>query len=190
MRQADILSGGFADPAVEAARAFRALLDAMAQPGRIVSLSGAAAPAPTSPAAAAALLVLADAAAPVHLAGAHDTPALREWLAFHCGTQPVGRADAAFALGTWAALGPLADYAQGCAEYPDRSTTLIVELPRLEAKGARLSGPGIASRAELSLPDLAAFQDNARHFPLGLDFLFTCGERLAALPRTTRVEAS
>jgi len=25
-------------------------------------------------------------------------------------------------------------------------------------------------------------------FPLGLDFMFTCGDELIALPRTTRVE--
>jgi alpha-D-ribose 1-methylphosphonate 5-triphosphate synthase subunit PhnH len=42
--------------------------------------------------------------------------------------------------------------------------------------------------AALSLPEVAAFQANARAFPLGLDFLFTCGDRLAALPRSTRVE--
>jgi len=190
MSQADILSGGFASPAVDAARAFRAILQAMAEPGQIVTLGGATAPAPASPAAAAALLVLADATAPVHLAGAHDTDALRDWLAFHAGARTAPHAQAAFALGTWQALLPLSDYAMGSAEYPDRSTTLIVELPRLEASGARLSGPGIAGHAALSLPDLAPFQENARHFPLGLDFIFTCGARLAALPRTTRVEGS
>jgi alpha-D-ribose 1-methylphosphonate 5-triphosphate synthase subunit PhnH len=36
---------------------------------------------------------------------------------------------------------------------------------------------------------MEVFQQNKRIFPLGLDFIFTCGECLAALPRTTRVSA-
>ena len=81
-----------------------------------------------------------------------------------------------------------AEVAVGTPEYPDRSATLIVEMERLQASGARLSGPGIKAAAALSLPEITEFQANARHFPLGLDFLFTCGDRLAALPRSTRVE--
>jgi alpha-D-ribose 1-methylphosphonate 5-triphosphate synthase subunit PhnH len=190
MTAADTLTGGFTDPPVEAARAFRAILDAMARPGRIVVLAGAAAPAPASPALAAALLTLADTTTPVHLAGGHDTPGLRDWLRFHTGAPLTDRAEAAFAVGTWDALLPLDGYAPGTAEYPDRSATLMVELPWLAAEGVRLTGPGIQTVAHLSLPDIAAFRDNAARFPLGLDFVFTCGDRLAALPRTTRVEAA
>ena len=190
MTAADTLTGGFADPAVEAARAFRAILDAMARPGRIATLTGATAPAPASPALAAVLLTLADTTTPVHLAGGHDTSGLRDWLRFHTGAPLAGRGAAAFAVGTWDALLPLDDYAPGTAEYPDRSATLIVEVPHLAAEGARLSGPGIETAAHLSLPDIAAFRDNAARFPLGLDFILTCGDRLAALPRTTRVEAA
>lgn len=185
----DSLSGAFADPATDAARAFRAVLDAMARPGRIVTLAGATAPAPASSALAAVLLTLADSTTPVHLAGGHDTPALRDWLRFHTGAPLAGRGAAIFAAGTWAALTPLGDYAPGTAEYPDRSATLIVEVAELAAAGARLTGPGIDGQAHLSLPDLAPFQWNAARFPLGLDFIFTCGDRLAAVPRTTHVEA-
>ena len=45
---ADALSGGFADAPVQSARAFRAALEAMSQPGRIVTLAGAAPPKPLS----------------------------------------------------------------------------------------------------------------------------------------------
>jgi alpha-D-ribose 1-methylphosphonate 5-triphosphate synthase subunit PhnH len=188
MTAAHTLSGGFADPAVEAARGFRAILEAMAHPGRIVRLAGASAPAPASPALATALLALADPTTPVHLAGRHDTADLRQWLAFHTGAPTGPRAGAVFAAGDWAALGPLADYDAGLPEYPDRSATLIVEVPQLANTGLRLTGPGIEHEAHLSLPEGAAFRWNAARFPLGLDFLFTCGDRLAALPRTTRVE--
>ncbi|MEO0504120.1 MAG: phosphonate C-P lyase system protein PhnH, partial [Pseudomonadota bacterium] len=39
----------------------------------------------------------------------------------------------------------------------------------------------------LNLPDLPALQQNAALFPLGLDFFFTSGADLAALPRSTKV---
>jgi alpha-D-ribose 1-methylphosphonate 5-triphosphate synthase subunit PhnH len=64
---------------------------------------------------------------------------------------------------------------------------VIVERERLSKEGAVLRGPGIKEQAQLSLPETQAFQTNAALFPLGLDFIFTCGDRLAALPRTTRV---
>jgi alpha-D-ribose 1-methylphosphonate 5-triphosphate synthase subunit PhnH len=94
-----------------------------------------------------------------------------------------------FALGTWPSLQPLARFAIGTAEYPDRSATLIVELPALATGGARLAGPGIETTAVLALPDPTAFVANHSLNPLGLDFFFTCGAKLAALPRSTRVEA-
>jgi alpha-D-ribose 1-methylphosphonate 5-triphosphate synthase subunit PhnH len=53
-----------------------------------------------------------------------------------------------------------------------------------------LRGPGIKDTAALQLPEIRAFQDNAKLFPLGLDFYFTAGDQLAALPRTTKVEAA
>lgn len=186
---ADALTGGFPDPAIDAARAFRAILDAMARPGTIVRLAGCSAPAPAGPAMAAALLTLADGTTPVHLAGRFDTPDLRAWLAFHTGAAvaPV-RGDAVFGLGGWADLMPLDGWNPGTEDYPDRSATLIVALDRLEPDGARLTGPGIETESRLSLPDTAPFQWNAARFPLGVDVILTCADRLAAVPRTTRVE--
>lgn len=185
--QTDHLTGGFADPAREAAAAFRGALDAMARPGRITRLEGAAPHAPASPAAGALLLTLCDSTTPLHLAGGHDTAGLRDWLRFHTGAPLVGRGEAVFALGTWAALCPLNDYAIGTSEYPDRAATLIVEMPALAATGARLTGPGIDGAASLSLPDELGARPGS--FPLGLDLFLTCGADCAGLPRTTHVEA-
>jgi len=184
------LDGGFGEAPADAARGFRAVMRAMARPGTIERVAGAAPPAPLSVAAGVAVLVLCDAGTPVHLAGGHDCAAVRDWIGFHTGA-PVGaaRGDAMFALGTWAALGPLDGYPAGVPEYPDRSATLIVETDRLEPRGARLTGPGIRGNAALSLPELAAFRANAARFPLGLDFLLCCGDRLAGLPRSSHVEA-
>ena len=181
------LEGGFADPPVEAARAFRAALEAMARPGTIWQVSGAAPPAPLSPAAGALLLTLADTETPVYLAGAADCAGVRGWVAFHTGAPLVGPEAAIFALGTWEALGPLTRYPAGTPDYPDRSTTLIVEMPALRTEGTTLRGPGIRDRAALNLPDPAALATNAARFPLGLDFYFCAGDRIAALPRSTRI---
>ncbi|MGB8621583.1 MAG: phosphonate C-P lyase system protein PhnH [Paracoccaceae bacterium] len=189
MTASDTLTGGFAEMPVQSARAFRAALNAMARPGRIEAISGAAPPAPLSPAAGTLLLTLTDHETPVHLAPSHDTPALRNWLTFHTGAPLSQPGEATFAVGDWAALQPLERFRIGVPEYPDRSATLVVEMDALEAGGARLTGPGIKGEAALSLPDVVALQKNALLFPLGLDFYFTAGERLAALPRTTRVEA-
>ncbi|MGI1663641.1 phosphonate C-P lyase system protein PhnH [Palleronia sp. KMU-117] len=187
--QATALEGGFAEAPIEAARAFRAAMTALARPGRIETLSGARPPAPLSVAAGTLILTLCDPDTGLFLAPSHDRDGVRDWIAFHTGAPLVGRADAVFALGTWDALLPLSDYRPGTAEYPDRSATLIVEVDRLEAAGATLTGPGIDGAARLGLPEAAAFAANARLFPLGLDFFFTAGDRVAALPRTTKVTA-
>ena len=181
------LDGGFADPAIEAATAFRAVMEAIARPGRIETLAGATPPAPLSPAAGAVVLTLCDTDTPLFLAGELDCPAVRDWLAFHTGAPLTGASDCTFALGHWDDLLPLSQFPCGTAEYPDRSATLIVELPELSAQGATLRGPGIQDTATLSLPDGDAFRQNAARFPLGLDFMFTSGQALAALPRSTEV---
>ena len=184
---ATTLQGGFATPPVDAAHAFRAVMEAMARPGTIHAVTGAHPPAPLSIAAGVVLLTLCDAETPVHLGGAADCDAVRAWVAFHTGAPLAGPADCAFAIGDWAALAPLDRFPAGTSEYPDRSATLIVERPSLEPGGARLTGPGLRETAALSLPETRAFRENATRFPLGLDFVFTCGDRLAALPRSTTV---
>ena len=186
--QTEALEGGFPDAPVDAARAFRAAMNAMARPGRIETLSGALPPAPLSPAAGALILTLCDPETPVHLAGALDVAGLRDWITFYTGAPLVGAAQAVFAVGEWADLQPLDIYRIGTSEYPDRSATLIVEMPELTPQGAVLTGPGIKESARLSLPDVAAMRRNAALFPLGLDFFLTSANRVAALPRSTQAE--
>lgn len=177
---------GFADPAADAARAFRAILDAMARPGTVQHMAGVTPPEGLSVAAACALLVLCDRTTPLYLAPSHDRPALRDWITFHIGAPFVAAPKAAFALGDWQALMPLSQYPAGTAEYPDRSATLIVETAPQHA--ARISGPGLQAPVDTTLPDPVAMADNAALFPLGVDFILTEGETLTALPRSTRIE--
>lgn len=185
----DTLTGGFTDAPVQAAQGFRAILEGLSRPGHIVRLSGAMPPAPLSHAAGVAALVLLDSTTQLHLAPSHDTPALRAWIAFYTGAPLVGAEAAMFAIGTWDALQPVNRFAIGTPDYPDRAATLIIEADWLEPEGARLTGPGIDGTARLSLPETAAFQANRAHYPLGFDTFFTCGDRLAGLPRSTHVEA-
>lgn len=188
--QTEALTGGFANPPIDSAAGFRAALNAMARPGKIETVSGGSAPAPVSTAAAVLLLTLCDAETPLYLAPGVDGQAVRDWVAFHIGAPLVEAEQAQFALGDWAALAPLERFRIGTAEYPDRSATLIVEMQGLSNDGASLSGPGIETIAQLSLPEIEAFRANRALFPLGLDFYFCAGERLAALPRSTKVEAA
>lgn len=185
--QAETLSGGFTNPAVQSAAAFRSVMEATARPGNIETVMGATPPAPMSAAAGAVVLTLCDTDTPLYLAGDLDCDAVRKWVAFHTGAPIVGPSHCMFAIGRWDALGPCAQYQIGTSEYPDRAATLIVEMGDLTTTGATLAGPGIKSTATLSLPETAVFQENHAHFPLGLDFMFTCGDRIAALPRSIEV---
>lgn len=184
--QTQALEGGFANAPLDAAHAFRAIMNAMAQPGTIEEISGAEPPAPLSVSAGAVILTLCDPETPIHLVGPYDTQTIRDWITFHTGAPMTAPQNAAFALGLWGDM-PLADFPLGTAEYPDRSTTLIVERDALTQTGASLQGPGIKETASLSLPESDAFVRNRACFPLGLDFIFTSGTSLAALPRSTRV---
>ncbi|KAJ55681.1 carbon-phosphorus lyase [Actibacterium mucosum KCTC 23349] len=184
------LTGGFTDAPIDAAHAFRAALTVMAEPGKIAELSGAEPPAPMSVAAGTLLLTLADSETPVFLAPTHDNQDIRDWITFHTGAPIVSAEKAMFAIGGWSALQPTVRFAIGEPEYPDRSATLIIEMPELSNSGATLRGPGIKDTRQFQLPDTAAFQANQSMFPLGLDFFFCAGSQVAALPRTTLVEGA
>ncbi|MFY2822728.1 phosphonate C-P lyase system protein PhnH [Ruegeria sp. MALMAid1280] len=181
--------GGFENAPIDAAHAFRAAMTVMARPGEIRLISGAQPPAPLSVAAGTLLLTLCDPDTRVHLAGALGTDAVRQWLTFHTGAPISQASEADFAVGTWSALAPMSKYRIGTPEYPDRSATLIVECDDLQHAGAVLSGPGIKDTALLSLPDVPPLRANAALYPLGCDFFFTCGDRIAALPRSTQIRA-
>ena len=185
----EALLGGFTDAPRQSARAFRAALEAMARPGTVWAVDGATPPAPLSVAAGVLILTLCDGTTPLHLGPSYDLPVVRDWVTFHTGAPLVAAKDAQFACGTWADLMPVDRFAIGLPDYPDRAATLIVEMPALTAQGQRLTGPGIATAAHLSLPETAAFRANRALFPQGFDTYLTCGDQVAGLPRSTIVEA-
>ena len=185
----------FTDPVHDAQVCFRALLDAMAHPGRIVALAAAPVEMPPTlgPAAAAVALTLCDNDTPVWLSASLDP--VRAYLTFHCAATFASHpAEARFAFfGDPGELPELDRFALGTDEYPDRSATLIIQVPSLTAGSGRLlRGPGIRGEARLDvrgLPDRfwAKRAALAELFPCGLDMLFAAGRELAALPRSITV---
>jgi alpha-D-ribose 1-methylphosphonate 5-triphosphate synthase subunit PhnH len=188
---------GFADPVAQSQSTFRMVLDAMARPGRVLDVAPSDSPnraGGLSPAAAAVGLTLVDFETPVWL-----DPTLAPaagWLRFLCACPIVATPEAArfaFAAGA-SGLPPLTAFDLGSDEYPDRSTTLILEVSALRTgTGLTLSGPGIRETERLAVEGLpntfwAARATLADLFPRGLDLILTCGTRIAALPRTTCVE--
>jgi alpha-D-ribose 1-methylphosphonate 5-triphosphate synthase subunit PhnH len=186
------MRAGFADPVLGAQAAFRAVMEAMARPGRPQRLATPPnSPPPLAHAAAAVLLALADAETPVWT----DAPSeARAWIAFHTGATLVdlpGEAEFLLATGP---IPPLMALRAGSDEAPQHGATLIAQVTELEAEsGWRLSGPGIASVHHLSVTGLPAdfvdqWRANTRRFPRGVDVVLAAGDALAALPRTVRIE--
>ncbi|MBP0495368.1 phosphonate C-P lyase system protein PhnH [Roseomonas indoligenes] len=183
---------GFADPVVDAQSTFRAVLEAMARPGRVQRLPAPPAPpAPLSPAAGAVLLALADGETPLWLDAGADAS---EWARFHAGcpvAADAGGAEFVLAVGTPPALSALE---AGTDEDPHRSATLILQVAALEeGTGWRLTGPGIEHEHRLHVtgaPDgfLAQWAANRALSPRGVDVILCAGDRVAALPRGTSIK--
>jgi alpha-D-ribose 1-methylphosphonate 5-triphosphate synthase subunit PhnH len=186
---------GFADTVHDAQGAFRGLLDAMAHPGRIVTLPApVAVPDDVDPATAALLLTLCDGDTPVWLD--RRAAGIAGWLGFHTGAPVLAApasADFAVMLAP-EAMPSLAAFDWGSDEVPEAGTTLIVQVAGLDdGKGLVLRGPGIATQARLPVAGLSASWIAERRamqaaFPRGVDVVFACGRRITALPRTTIVE--
>ncbi len=189
------LAPGLDQPVFDSIKVFRALADAMAHPGEIKRMAAnPPAPGQLMPAAAAICLTLLDFETPLWL----QTPdaAVAEYLRFHCGCPITPEpAQARFALITNAAMMPrLSAFSAGDAQYPDRSATLIIQAANLSnASGVKLSGPGLLHPVRLDVAGIGAdrwgeIQAMRALFPRGIDIVFACGQRIAALPRTTAVE--
>jgi alpha-D-ribose 1-methylphosphonate 5-triphosphate synthase subunit PhnH len=187
---------GFSDKVLSAQGAFRSLLDAMARPGLAPEIKvDCEAPAGLGPATAALALTLFDHDTPVWRDEALNGEAVARWLRFHTAAPLTGDpAQAAFALiGDPARLADFSRFAVGTSDYPDRSTTLILQVASLTSGAPLLlRGPGIEGEAKLApgpLPPgfVAMCEANRALFPRGVDLVFCAGDSIAALPRTTRV---
>src|SRR5437879_3921131 len=148
------LPAGFVDKVLSAQSTFRSVMDAMARPGGVQRIAATAAIAATAgtPAAmmrgsAAIALTLFDHDTPIWLDPAMSTTSdVSKWLRFHTSAPVIADSSiASFALiGSPENLPPLDCFAFGSDEYPDRSTTLILQVGSLtEGAAFELRGPGI-----------------------------------------------
>jgi alpha-D-ribose 1-methylphosphonate 5-triphosphate synthase subunit PhnH len=187
---------GFADPVLDSQSAFRGCLAALATPGTLVALGAGLDPLPgLHPAATALLLSLLDQDTRLWLSPSVATGPLATSLKFHTGCSlAAAPGEGDFALvARVEELPSLAAFSAGSDEYPERSATVVLQVPAIEASGWRLSGPGIRDEVRLSVPALgpefvADWERNRARFPRGVDFYLSCGDRVCGLPRTTRVE--
>lgn len=191
-----VLDGGFAEPVMQSQTAFRAIMDALANPGSIQSLVT------TKPVNA----LTAELASVLLTLGDHDTSvwlddtlrgnaAVLEFLNFHTGA-PVVREPgvATFACASSAAqLPPLSQFNLGTQEYPDRSTTIVLAVEALTGGETLITrGPGIKGHGHISpvglTPDFVAqWADNRELFPRGIDLLLVADGQVMGLPRSTRI---
>jgi alpha-D-ribose 1-methylphosphonate 5-triphosphate synthase subunit PhnH len=185
------LEAGFADPVTDAQQCFRAVLDAMAHPGRITRATGVVPPSPVGVAAGAVLLTLVDHETPLWLDP--DARAAREWIAFHCGA-PLVTDPAACGFALAMSLPDLDRLAAGSHESPEISATVICQVAGFDTGTTlRLSGPGLREPAMLAVKGLPAdfvtiWRNNHARFPCGIDLILCAGDALTALPRTVSIE--
>jgi alpha-D-ribose 1-methylphosphonate 5-triphosphate synthase subunit PhnH len=193
------LPAGFADKVLSAQTTFRSVMDAMARPGRVQQVVAAVGtPASVMRGTAAIALTLFDHDTPIWLdARMSESSEVAKWLKFHSGAPVLDDPSVChFALiGNGSALPDLSRFSFGTNEYPDRSTTLILQVDSLKHGSAfELSGPGIDGtallRAMIEPVDLfERLAINETLFPRGIDVVLVSGEAIVAIPRTTRLVA-
>ncbi len=174
-------------------------MNAIAWPGVIKKVDTLSVPPePLTAVTADCLLTLVDFDTPVWLDHRARTDEVSAYLRFHAGCPIVDAPErAAFAvIADPQSMPSLAVFAQGTAEYPDRSATVIVQTGALSSdEGVTFRGPGIASRRVFSAAGIsetvwADIERNHQGFPLGVDVIFSGPNCLAACPRSVGIAVS
>lgn len=187
---------GFHNPPVESSIAFRAILNAMSKPGSVQPILVDLAPVEgINKGTQLAALTLTDHESPVWLDNNLAKQSVIEFLRFHC-SAPVSSdlSGIQFAfLSKWHGAASLPPFPLGTPTFPDRSTTLIIEVESFKkGEGVTLSGPGVKTTENFDAvglgPDFWSWmqQNNAR-FPLGMDVILTTDKEIAALPRSVKI---
>jgi alpha-D-ribose 1-methylphosphonate 5-triphosphate synthase subunit PhnH len=192
------IPAGFARPVFESQGTFRVILEAMSRPGRAVRIPVQAGGPQGWPGSLSALvLTLCDMDTPLWLDAAANTPDALRFLRFHCGCPVVAKPEqAAFAIVLDAQrLVSLGEFALGSAEYPEKSSTVLLYSPLLGQGGEtlRVHGPGVDGEEEMPrswLPEnfVDQWHVNAGLFPRGVDVILVGNDAIVGLPRTLKLE--
>ncbi len=180
------------DP-VEAGRAYRALLQAAANPGKLFDMP----PMPDASNAEAILLTLLDGEVTFHALDP-NAPEVAERLARATGARPVSAPEADFVLVVGGDSGGASrDLKRGTLEAPEDGATVVYAVGRLTRRGSltvKLSGPGVPWERTLGIEgldrqELEGLCETRASYPLGVDaYLADEAGLVAGLPRSTRLE--
>ncbi len=198
---------GFSDMSLGSQSVFRAALEALSYPGRKVPLAVTfEAPEAAHASSSGLLLALLEPGSLLWLSPSLVNTSAATWIVFHtdCKITP-HQHEADFAwIKNWDELPPLESFALGTDEYPDHSTTCVIDLaepssPSASAPSLTLMGPGIAHTSRLDQLSATSAQaadfvtqwaQNHSCFPRGVDVFFATSTSLIGLPRTTHIEIS
>ena len=190
MAREHMLLGGFENPVDDTQETFRVLLNAMASQGPDEF------PAGVSAAATAVLLSLADFSTPLWIDPCLAHTGIQSYIGFHAGAPMARHSESCL----FALIARNVDeinlhrFMPGTPDYPDRSTTVIIEVDGFDAAPAvRLTGPGIETATLFGAGPLpngvwAELLSKAAMFPLGIDVILTAPDAIVAIPRSTRIE--
>ena len=201
------IGAGFSDMSLGSQGVFRAALEALSYPGRSVPLDVTFdAPKSVQASSSGLLLALLEPGSLLWLSPSLANTDAATWIVFHTDckiTTHQHEADFAW-IKNWDELPALDGFALGTDEYPDHSTTCVIDIaipniPSTPTLSLTLVGPGIAATStidQLSATMVQAesfvhqWEKNHACFPRGVDVLFATNTGLIGLPRTTRIEIS
>jgi alpha-D-ribose 1-methylphosphonate 5-triphosphate synthase subunit PhnH len=184
----------FTSAARESQAVFRAVLQALARPGRIYQLPAVREfPRADARYGYAILAALADGEVSICLTGASEAECAFASLGTGARLSRVGEADYALALEDDPTV-PIS-LTRGELETPEDGATLVALVRRIGADGLALScaGPGVRSSTRLRVAGLSSETMAARNvacsaYPLGIDLILVDVDgRVAGIPRTTTV---
>jgi alpha-D-ribose 1-methylphosphonate 5-triphosphate synthase subunit PhnH len=198
-----VLLRGFRAPVFDSQKVFRAVMMALAYPGKpqwigtgsaedlgLPSING------VFPASLAWLLTLADVDTPVWLEERLYSSELVSYIRFHTGAEvTLSRQSASFALFAEGYCGSYcAEFPLGTDDYPECSATLLIQVSNFTAGAPRIiRGPGIATSQVVRIAGLPesfwkAWHANQALYPCGLDILLSAGHHIMGLPRSVTEE--
>jgi alpha-D-ribose 1-methylphosphonate 5-triphosphate synthase subunit PhnH len=186
---------GFLNPVLGSQQTFRSIIEALARPGQLIRIKCKVNNLEMlNLASAAVCLTLLDDETPLWTDLSWSCTAVN-WFQVNCGCSIVTEPCMAdFALITRPAdMPPLDDFRIGNEQHPESAATLIMQVVGFNDANAKfLAVPGIKSTTPFAPEGIPLnfweqWQLQAAFFPLGVDIFFTCGDLLAALPRTTEL---
>jgi alpha-D-ribose 1-methylphosphonate 5-triphosphate synthase subunit PhnH len=190
------------DPVHDAQRHFRGLLDSMAHPGQIRDLDcqPLAPPDGLDPAGAATALALLN--RDCSFAAYGYSEAVIDYLRQNT-RSPVARSGSEAEYLLFARdsvdLVVLASADTGDPAYPETGATVLIQVEALDSGGlgagaltVTLQGPGVDGSIRFQMSGVSSavlgiLREKNDEYPLGVDTIFTCGERLVSMPRSSRL---